>query len=94
MQTRAESEITERPTTLQSISGGNPSLLLPTEGLQDEDSLLVLPSPISRHGSLVGDPQLPVPAEFLDVSIKINYSIRYDGILKSLTNSTCKYKIS
>ena len=38
------------------------------ENSQEDGSLLELPSPISRHGSLVGDPQLPVPIEFLDVS--------------------------
>ena len=38
------------------------------ENSQEDGTLLELPSPISRHGSLVGDPQLPVPTEFLDVS--------------------------
>ena len=38
------------------------------EHSHEDGALLELPSPISRHGSLVGDPQLPVPTEFLDVS--------------------------
>ena len=61
--------INNRPSTLQSTSDGQPSRLWPSVSSQDDCSLHELPSPISRHGSLVGDPQLPVPAEFLDVSM-------------------------
>ena len=59
-----------RPSTLEPMSENKSSLLQPHDSSQDDNILLELPSPISRHGSLVGDPQLPVPAEFLDVSIK------------------------
>jgi len=55
------------------MSENKTSLLQPHDSSQEDCSLLELPSPISRHGSLVGEPQLPVPAEFLDVSINIAY---------------------
>ena len=66
----------ERPSTLESMSENKTSQLQPHDTSQEDCSLLELPSPISRHGSLVGDPQLPVPAEFLDVSTKM-YHIMY-----------------
>ena len=60
--------MTKRPCTLISESDNKYSLSPENE---EDCTLLELPSPISRHGSLVGDPQLPVPPEFLDVSISI-----------------------
>ena len=60
--------MTKRPSTLVSESENKHSLSPENE---EDCTLLELPSPISRHGSLVGDPQLPVPPEFLDVSMSI-----------------------
>ena len=59
----------ERPVSINPIPFQKPSMPS-NENSQEDGTLLELPSPISRHGSLVGDPQLPVPTEFLDVSKK------------------------
>ena len=59
----------ERPSSLSPMSLPKSSVSS-NENSQEDEALLELPSPISRHGSLVGDPQLPVPTEFLDVSIR------------------------
>ena len=57
----------ERPSSLNPMPLQKSSVSS-NENSQEDGALLELPSPISRHGSLVGDPQLPVPTEFLDVS--------------------------
>ena len=57
----------ERPSSINSMPFQKSSVTS-NENSQEDGTLLELPSPISRHGSLVGDPQLPVPTEFLDVS--------------------------
>ena len=60
----------ERPASINPIPFQKQSVPS-NENSQVDETLLELPSPISRHGSLVGDPQLPVPTEFLDVSKRL-----------------------
>ena len=60
-------ETKERPASINPIPFQKQSVPS-NDNSQEDGTLLELPSPISRHGSLVGDPQLPVPTEFLDVS--------------------------
>ena len=60
----------ERPSSLNPMDLQKSSVSS-NENSQEDETMLELPSPISRHGSLVGEPQLPVPMEFLDVSSNI-----------------------
>ena len=60
----------ERPSSLNPMHLQKSSVSS-NENSQEDETMLELPSPISRHGSLVGEPQLPVPMEFLDVSSNI-----------------------
>ena len=68
-ETNASSSDERRPSTLVAVvkpiqaSSASPS----QQPLSDDElTLSRLPSPMERSGSIVGDPQLPVPVEFMD----------------------------
>ena len=68
-ETNASSSDERRPSTLVAVvkpiqaSSSSAS----QQALSDDElTLSRLPSPMERSGSIVGDPQLPVPVEFMD----------------------------